>query len=70
MGYYRGLFVLGLIVIVGVCLTSSREISRSRSDLLDLEVAASGHGHGHHWKKGGGKDHHSDHKSSHGEKGV
>lgn len=64
----RGLFVLGLIVIVGVCLTSSREISRSRRDLQDLETAASGHGH--HWKKGGGKEHHSDHKASHGEKGV
>lgn len=66
----RSLCVIGLAVLVGICLTSAREIPRSRreaGEVGDLEVAASGHGK--HWKKGGGKEHHSDHHASHGEKG-
>lgn len=36
-----------------------------REALQDLEGAES---HGHHWSKGGGEDHHSDHHHKHGHK--
>lgn len=67
MSVNRGLCVLALVFMVGVCLVQSREISRSKREVSDLEVAESHHGH--KFKKGGGKEHHSDHHSSHGDKG-
>lgn len=57
--------VLALCVGFVVCAVLS--VSARRIDFDDLEVAASGKSE--HWKKGGGKDHHSDGHSSKGEKG-
>ncbi len=57
--------ILALCVGFVVCAVFS--VSARRIDFDDLEVAASDKSE--HWKKGGGKDHHSDGHSSKGEKG-
>lgn len=56
-----------LALCVGFVVCAVLNVSARRIDFDDLEVAASGKSE--HWKKGGGKDHHSDGHSSKGEKG-
>lgn len=56
-----------LALCVGFVVCAVLSVSARRIEVDDLEVAASDKSE--HWKKGGGKDHHSDGHSSKGEKG-